>query len=131
MASDYKDGHEEGDVGATGKGWQEMNCYLEATASQFTSSFKSGTSIHFEFDFKVEFQKSKPAFLVLADSPDIVRFLVLLPDSPGSSPGGFSPSLHLCLLLIGFRLILYPSPSPTFPLNYVSPFSFFRKEVLF
>ena len=36
--------------------------------------------------------KSPILHLFLADSPDIVRLLVPLPDSPGSSPGGFSPS---------------------------------------
>lgn len=34
---DYKDGHNKGDVEATGKGWLEMNCYLEETASGFSS----------------------------------------------------------------------------------------------
>ena len=92
VAGDYTDGHEEGDIGATGKGWQEMNCYLEEPASRFTSSFNSGTSTLPKFDSKIGFQKSNPAFLFLADSPDIVRLLVPLPDSPGSSPGGFSPS---------------------------------------
>lgn len=104
VAGDHKDGHEEGDVGATGKGRQEMNCYLEETASRFTPSFNSTLS---KLDSKVGFQKSNPAFLVLADSPDIGRFFVLLPDSLGSSPGGFSPSLYLSLLVIGFSLILF------------------------
>lgn len=43
MADDYKDDHDEGDVRATREVQQEMNCYLEETASGFFSSFNSGT----------------------------------------------------------------------------------------
>lgn len=72
MAGDYNNGHNEGDVGATAQGWQEINCYLEETASGISSSFNSGTFTLSKFHSKVRFQKSNPAFLVLADFSDIV-----------------------------------------------------------
>lgn len=65
MAGDYKDGHD-GDVGVTREGWQEMNCYLEENASEFSSTLS-------KFNSKVRFRKSNSAFLVLADSSDIVK----------------------------------------------------------
>lgn len=34
MSGDNKDGHD-GDIRVAGEGWQEMNCYLEETASGF------------------------------------------------------------------------------------------------
>lgn len=44
MSGDYKDGHNKGDVRATGEGWQEINCYLKETASGDSFFFNSGTS---------------------------------------------------------------------------------------
>lgn len=90
MTGDSKDGHNEGDVGATGEGWQEMNCYLEETASGFSFSFNSGTSSLSRFNSKVRFSKSNHAFMVLADSLDTVRLLVPLLDGSGSSSGPFN-----------------------------------------
>lgn len=122
MADDYKDGHDEDDVRTRGEGWQEMNCYLEETASGVFSSFNSGISTLSRFNSKVRFQKSRSAFMALADSSDIVRFLGPLPEGSGSS-GGFlssfslpSPPPYQIQNQIQTPLqtqILYPSPSPT------------------
>lgn len=40
MSGDNKDGHD-GDTGVAGEEWQEMNCYLEETASGFSPSIQA------------------------------------------------------------------------------------------
>lgn len=97
-----------------------MNCYLEETASGFSSYFNSGTSTLFRFNSKVRFQKSNSAFMALADSSALVRASVPLSEIISSSSGGvlpsFSPPPYWIQIWTQNPLqsqILYPSLSPT------------------